>query len=91
MDHMLTILCLCGGLCYKWICPFWGDQGPKCVTLLESRIRNLGRKMGSASDEKTDLVTILGWSKLDKTEEGCLEQVLNNKIRFRNHLMMFVM
>ena len=28
------------------------DQGPKCVTLLESRIRNLGTDKNGISDEK---------------------------------------
>ena len=32
--------------------PFLWDQGPKFVTLLESRIRNLGAKMGSAMKKK---------------------------------------
>ena len=35
--------------------PFLWDEGPKFVTLLESRIRNLGTKKGSAMQKYTSL------------------------------------
>ena len=40
-------------------CSIFGGPGPKCVTRLESRIRNLGTEIGSAMKKKTYLVTTL--------------------------------
>ena len=39
--------------------PFLWDQGPEFVTLLESRIRNLSTKVGSAMKKYTSVVTSL--------------------------------
>ena len=39
--------------------PFLWDQGPKCVTILESMIRNLGPNMGSTMKQRTYFATLL--------------------------------
>ena len=56
------------------VVPFLSDQGPKFVTLLESRIRNLGTKLGSVM-KKTPRYDPDKWIKAQKEIAGRIKKM----------------